>query len=80
MSTYKVLGIVVFCLFTLTSGIVCLWRPTAVRDYALRTSPRINPFRGFMETKSYIWSIRCCGVLAICMFLLALIGSIWGRE
>jgi hypothetical protein len=80
MSIYETLGLVVFCLCTLTVGTVCLWRPTAVRDYALRTSPILNPFRGLMETKSYIWTIRCCGILATFMFLLVLIGSVWGRK
>jgi len=64
----------------LVVGLVGLFRPTLIRDYALRTSPRWNPFRGFMETNGYLWSLRICGVLAMMMFLILLAALILGKS
>ena len=80
MSIYEAVGLTVFCLGTLTIGIVCLWRPKDVRDCALRTTPTWIPFRSFMEGRTYIWSIRLTGVIASLMLLLALYVLIWGRS
>ncbi len=80
MNSYEILGTVLIGLICLIVGLVCLVRPTTVRDYALRTSPRWNPFRGFIETSSYLWSLRLTGVTALLMFLLVVATLIWGRE
>jgi hypothetical protein len=79
MTAYEILGTAACGLVCLAIGTVCLVRPMAVRDYALRTSPEWTPFRGFMRTKSYLWSIRFSGAIAMLMFLIAVAALIWGR-
>lgn len=79
MSGYQILGLFLFCVGTLSVGVICLGRPTAVRDYALRTTPKWNPFRNWMESSSYIWSVRLSGVVALLMFLLVLYVCIRGK-
>ena len=79
MSVCTILGLVVWCLATLAAGMICLGRPTAVRDYALRTTPKWNRFRGGWRPTRYIWSIRLTGVIAPGLFLLVLYISIWGK-
>jgi len=80
LSVYQIVGLAVFCLGTLIVGVVCLWRPTNVRDYALRTTPRWLPFRSFMESRSYVWSIRLTGLVVSLMLLLVLYVLIWARN
>jgi hypothetical protein len=80
MNAYEILGTVVWFLFTLAMAVLCLFWPRAVRDFGLRTSPRFNPFIGFMKSPSYIWSIRITGLIALLMVLLASTGLILGRK
>jgi len=80
MNAYEILGTVVWFLCVLGVGVVCLFWPRAVRDFGLRTSPRFNPFLGFMKSPSYIWSIRITGLIAFLMVLLASAGLILGRK
>jgi hypothetical protein len=80
VSIYEIVGLTVFCLGTITVGIVCLWCPENVRDYALRTTPNWIPFRSFMEGRSYMWCIRLTGVIASLMLLLVLYVVIFGRN
>jgi|HubBroStandDraft_5_1064220.scaffolds.fasta_scaffold984602_2 hypothetical protein len=79
MTAYEILGTAVCGLVCLAFGVICLFRPMSVRDYAQRTSPEWNPLRGFMRTKSYLWSIRFSGAIAMLMFLIAVAALVWGR-
>ena len=79
MNSYEILGTAAVGLICLVIGLVCFLRPTAVREYALRTSPSWTPFRGFMKTNSYPWSIRFSGAIAMLMFLIVVATLIWGR-
>ena len=79
MSVFEILAVAFFCLFALALGAICLGRPTTVRDFALATTPRWMPFRGWLETSSYIWSIRFSGVVALMMFLLVVYVLFWGK-
>ena len=80
MSVYQILGAAVVGLVALGVGLLCLIWPERVRDFALRTSTRFTPFRGYMKTRGYIWSLRGVGVTGLLMFIMILAGLIWGRD
>ena len=80
MSAYEILGLTVCGLGVLAVALLCLGRPMAIRDHALRTTPKWIQLRGFMESKSYIWGIRLTGVVATLMLLLVLYVLIWGKR
>lgn len=74
------LPVVVGLLFFLIVGIGCLTWPERIRDFGLRHQPKSvpNPFARWMQTKSYVVSLRLMGVLAIAcavVLLLAVIRS-----
>ena len=80
MSFFEILSTIIAVGISLVVGLVGLFRPTMIRDYALRTSPRWTPFRGFMETRSYLWSLRLCGVLAMTIVVLLLAALVSGKR
>ena len=79
MSTPQALALIVFCMCTLVGGILCLWRPSLVRDYVLWATPKWYPFRWWVEGKSYLGWVRLAGVFYMLMFLLVLYACIWGK-
>ena len=56
------------CAFLIVVGVACLFRTSAVRDYAVKTAnPRFNPFYAFMKSNQYVWHLRICGFVALAM-------------
>ncbi len=58
-------------------GVICLFWPEKIQEVALKYSAqglgRYNPFLSWMKTRSYILVVRIIGVIAIMVFLLALV-------
>jgi hypothetical protein len=53
------------------TGFMCLFHPYRVQRYAIAMSQRqrFNPFKRWITTRSYIWSLRTIGVLSLPCFL-----------
>lgn len=75
--TECVSAIALFCI-----GLIACARPRIVREVARRssTSPlgKLNPFKGFIESKAYLINVRIGGLLAVLISCL-LILSVWQR-
>jgi hypothetical protein len=62
-------------LVCLAVGILSLSRPHAIQNYVLklyegrRAARKLSPFLPWMETPSYIWSLRLVGGLAVLISL-----------
>lgn len=71
-------ALALLCLFFLAVGIAALWWPEKIQEYALsfytnaKGLAKWNPFLKWMQTSSYIVSLRIIGVLAILVALVAL--------
>jgi len=65
-------------------GVACLVWPEKIQEFALKWSAqglgKYNPFLGWMKTRSYLLMLRIIGVMAIVVFLLALILAIKAQR
>ena len=58
---------------TLIMGICCIFFPEKIQEIALKYSEnKLNPFLGWMKTKSYIITLRVIGIAAISSSVVAL--------
>lgn len=48
-------------------GVACLFWPQRIQDFALSHEGLLlyNPFKSWMRTRYYLWSLRAAGLLAI---------------
>ena len=59
----------------LAVGVISLSRPQVIQNYVLKLyegqgfARKLNPFLPWMETRSYIWSLRLVGGLAVLISL-----------
>jgi hypothetical protein len=72
-------------IFFATVGLLCFLWPAAVRDFAMRNTPKkigpvSNPFWDWMQTPRYIWSLRIVGTIAMCALILLLVAVIRSRN
>lgn len=64
-------------LIFLAVGIICLFRPKKIQQYALdyyskhRAFKKIIPFTGWLKTSSYILTLRMIGLMGIAGSILA---------
>ena len=58
-------------------GVICLFWPEKVQEYALKWSSqglgKFNPFLGWIKTQSYVLALRIIGVMGIGAFILSLL-------
>ena len=79
---FIVLLVVIACL--LTVGLFATFWPRVIQRYALayyESNPlqaKVNPFRFFMRTDAYMFSLRAAGVLALFMGLSIAALIVWG--
>ena len=73
-NSHAVFAALAGCLFLLVTGVLCLFWPESIRNYALRVTPEWNPLLGWMRSGQYVWSLRITGVLALAGFLLVTVG------
>lgn len=74
----RIVVTVVAVVFFATIGVLCLFRTSVVRDFAIRNTPRkigtvSNPAWDWMQTCQYTWSLRLIGLLAIGAVILLLV-------
>jgi sterol desaturase/sphingolipid hydroxylase (fatty acid hydroxylase superfamily) len=72
-------GSLLIVLLLLVIGLGSLLWPNGIRAYTLRNlekhaiAARVNPFRTWMESEQYIWSLRIVGLLSAGMAILIVI-------
>jgi hypothetical protein len=81
----RIVAVIVGAVFFATVGVLCLFRTAAVRDFAVRNTPRklgavSNPAWNWMQTPQYTWSLRLIGLLAIGALILLLVVIVRSRT
>ena len=71
MTKFQVILTIIVALVCLVVGVLAVLRPQGIQSYVLRVYERnsrlrkANPFLPWMESRSYVWSLRLLGALAI---------------
>jgi len=85
LDTPTVVAALAICPLLLFLGVVCLFWPDRIRDFALRTSSMglgktLNPFLSWMRTSQYLWSLRISSAVALGALIILLAALMKGTR